>query len=287
MTGIALNDDLLLRTLRARADHGVEADRLIDDIGREIARTGQASRRRTTAIGRRWGWLAATAVGAIATTVAVLTVGLSRSPAIRDLPVGASGAPVSALAAARYQTAAFNPTMAFDVPDGTWTATADLPAEVQLRLLRPDAPNEDNGSLTVLRLDNVTAGGPCGYDGSTSWPAGARQPPAFISWLQDRLPHGLDAARPVTVLGHEALEVDFTAETALRQECDFGLLLSSTGTSESPRYAEIPVDGRRVRLVAVADSGELFVLITEGGWTNRYDEAIQKADAVIDTIALP
>jgi len=108
----------------------------------------------------------------------------------------------------------------------------------------------------------------------------------FHALADDRLPDGLGPPRPITIAGRAGLELDFRATIELRQECDYGLLLSDVGTAASPRYAEIPVDGRRVRIAAVDISGRLVIVMTEGGWTNRFDDLASDADAIIASIAV-
>jgi hypothetical protein len=280
---VRLTDDLLRRALEARAANQVPERGLVDAIAVEVARTPQV--RRWPGLPSRWltGSIATATVAAVV-VVAIILANTASGPSVKLIDVGVDGTAAPALSGGRYRSAVFEPVMTFTVRDGAWAPAVDLPSEVQLRSVWPDRSGTDDGSLTVLRIDNVVTD-TCGYEGTRPWSAGGNGPDSFVAWLQARLPDGLEAPRPVTVAGRSGLELGFQATTALRQECDFGLLLTDVGTVASPRYAEIPVDGRRVRLLALDISGELVVLITEGGWTNRFEDVAREADALIASMA--
>ena len=88
----------------------------------------------------------------------------------------------------------------------------------------------------------------------------------------------------MTIAGRAGLEIEFRPSTILGQECDQGLLLSSVGTDQAPRFAELPVDGRTVRLAAIDVSGALVVVVTEGGWKNKFDDVVRDGDTLVGSI---
>jgi len=276
---IVLTDELLQRTLEARTANRVAVDILVDDIAREMARTLQTRTARWTRMSRPARLLAAASLAMVA-VVGLIIAGPASRPSILEFPVAAGGAAEDVLAAGHYRSAVFAPPLALTVPERRWAVSAILPAELQLRAVRPGQSADDSGRLTVLRIDNVMTG-TCGYKGNMSWPAGDGEPQAFVTWLQGQLPANLGAPRPVTIAGRAGLEVELRPSTELKQACDFGFLLTDVGTDAKPIQIEIPVDGRRVRIAAIDVSGTLVVVMTAGAWTNEYTDVISDTDAVI------
>jgi hypothetical protein len=276
---IVLTDDLLLRTLQARAANDASVERLADDIAREVVRTAQDLSRREFRLGWRTRALAATSIAVVAILAFVL-VGPMTGPVIREIKLGAEGTIGPLLEAGRYRSSAFSPAVEFTVPDRDWAPAVDLPTELQLLAVRPGQPSDQSGSVTVLRLDSVMSGG-CGYDGSTPWITGQGDPQAFITWLNGQLPGNLRAPEPVTIDGRAGLQVKLQPSQELKQECDFGFVLTDVGTAASPRRVEIAIDGRRVRIAAVVVSGKLVVVMTAGAWTSQYPDITADADGLI------
>jgi len=276
---IALTDELLRRTLEARAANGVTMDALVDDVAREIAWTSQTRTARWTRMSGPARLLAAASL-AMAAVIGLIILGPASRPTTLEFPVATGGIGEDALTAGRYRSAVFAPPLALTVPERRWAVGAILPTELQLRAVRPGQSAEDSGRLTVLRIDNVMTGA-CGYGGNARWPIGNGDPQAFVTWLQGQLPANLAAPRPVTIAGRTGLEVEVRPSTELKQACDFGFLLTAVGSEANPMWAEVPVDGRRVRVAAIAVSGRLVVVMTAGAWTNEFTDIFSDADAVI------
>ena len=279
---VTLTDDLLRQTLLARAANRIDEDSLVDEITEEMARTSQAR----PAWASRLGWPARLGFASVAVVafVAFVLVVQGLNPAINQIEAGIGGPDVPALAGGRYRSTVFEPAVTFTVPDRRWAPAVNLKAEIRFRAIGADPAERDGGSLSLVRIENVMGGGVCGYGNRTPWPSTATDPASFVTWLQGRLPEGLGSPRAIAIGGRDGLVIEFHATTTLRQECDFGLLLSDVGTAGSPRYAEIPVDGRRVRLAVLAVSGALVVVITEGGWMNQFDVIARDADALISSL---
>jgi hypothetical protein len=276
---IVLTDALLERTLQARTSNRVNEDALVDEIVRELAGMGQTRAGRWTRISRPARLLAAASIALVAVVVFVI-VGPGSRPSILELPVAAAGTAGDVLAAGRYRSAVFAPGLMLTVPDRRWAASANLPAELQLRAVRPGQSVDDSGRLTVLRIDNVMTGA-CGYGGNVRSPIGSGDAQAFVTWLQGQLPANLGTPSPVAIAGRAGLEVELRPSTELKQACDFGFLLTDVGPDANPTFVEIPIDGRRVRIAAIDVSGTLVVVLTAGAWTSEFGDVISDADAVI------
>ena len=290
MTGrITLTDDLLRRTLEARAIDAATAEALAGpfaaDVAVEAARTPQER--------RSWwhgaGWLKpsiATGAVALAAVVGFVVIGRSSPPAVRDLQVGVGSMETRVLDGGRYRSEIFDPSVELTIPGGRWVATANLPAELELRAFRPGQPETESGVLTILRIGNLMNGA-CGYQGPSPWPATGGDPQFFMVWLRSQLPANLGAVTPITIDGVAGLQVEVQTSTDLRQTCDYGFLLTDAGTADKPRWVEIPIDGRPVRLGAIEVSGRLIVVMTAGPWTNQFGSITSDADAMIASMTFP
>jgi hypothetical protein len=284
-TQTAMTDDLLLRTLHARATHRIAEDALARDIALEVRRTPQEPRSRW----HRVSWFAPSlAAGSVAllAVLAIALLGPLSSPAIRELRVGVGAMETRVLDGGRYRSTILEPNVELTIPGGRWVATGNLPAELELRAFRPGQSENESGALTILRIDNVMAGG-CGYQGATPWRSIGSDPESFMAWLRGQLPANLGATSPITIGGLPGLEVAFQTSTDLRQTCDYGFLLTDVGTATESTPVEIPIDGRRVRLAAVEASGTLMVVMTAGPWTNQFGDSTSDDDAMVASMTFP
>jgi hypothetical protein len=205
---------------------------------------------------------------------------LPPSPAIRQ--VVANGIDGEPLTGGRWQTSAFEPTVRFSVPDGLWTAGVDLPRQFWLRGHFPGAPPDEFDAVTLVTVQNVYVN-PCadGTARSEAWPMG-RQPAELLDWLETNMETDLGERRPVTILAHEGLEVEFTA--ADFSHCAMGFMPITDNGRLSPFGT--PPAGQRVRY-AVLDFGGATVIA--GTWTDdlaRRDMVWEAADAVLASMEI-
>jgi len=169
------------------------------------------------------------------------------------------------------------------VPTGIWTATVDLPTELEVRALHPGETPDHAAAVTIIRLETVQDGG-CGYGGSIPWLAGQRDPASFMTWLQGQLPGNLGSPRAVTIAGRAGLQAELRPSTELRQTCDFGFLLTDVDGDGGRAPIELPVDGRRVRIAAIAMSGQLVVILETNDWTAQFGDLSAEEDALVASL---
>ena len=208
------------------------------------------------------------------------TVVPSASPAIQQ--VVANGIDGPPLAGGRWQTSAFEPPLRFTVPDGLWTAGVDLPRQFWLRGHFPGAPAEEFDALTLVTIQNVYVD-PCtdGTARSEAWGID-RQPAELLDWLETNMETELGERRPVTILGFEGLEVEFTASDF--SHCAMGFMPITDNGRLSPFGT--PPAGQLVRY-AVLDFAGATVIV--GTWTDdpaRRDTVWEAADAVLDSMEI-
>jgi len=274
-----LDDELMRRMLELRASRHESPEVVAATIARDcrtVSQTGGDRPRTAELMGR----FSLRAIGATIMATALVLVGavVIQLPAPEGL-LQAGGPDAPAMAAGRYRTSILEPALTFTVPDGIWSVVEEDPDALFLRAHLPGLSPSVTASLTIMRIDDV-AGGPgdvCGYVSSMAWPArpgGARE---LMSWLASRLPLDLGEPVPKTVAGQPAWQVDLKAPETLTQSCDFGLPLTRLGTAEPPRYVDIPVDGRQVRLIAVDIDGTTVGIII--------DADVQVASDALDAAA--
>ncbi len=290
MNRVTLTDDLLARTLAARAFDQLAADTVAREIAAdavlEAARTPQA-RRSHWPSSARWKLSLAAGAVALAAVVGIVVIGRSTRPAVRDLAVGVGSMDARVLDGGRYRSRVFEPNVELTIPAGRWVVTASRPSEIELRAFRPGQPEDESGALTIVHIESVLTAG-CGYGETREWsPVGGGDPGLFMDWLRSQLPANLGAATPVTIAGRPGLQVELQPSTDLRQTCDYGFVLTDVGTAATPALVEIPIDGRPVRLATIGVSGRPFVVMTAGPWTNQFGDTTGDAEAVIASITLP
>jgi hypothetical protein len=280
--------DPLVDLLREVVDDRVQATRpgaLLGEIVEEVHGTPQR-RRGWWPLGGS-SWAAPSFAVAIALVIAVIgltglinrptgpgasspspsptTSSLASPASIRVLPSPSIDA--LPLPAGRYQTAVFAPALQFQVPDGVWTAAIDAPRQLLLRARLPgEPPNPEFDALAVVVIDRV-------YVNSCARPATdlvaldpGDGPTIFLDWLEETLtiingpPVSLGPRTPVTILGADGLEVEFTSPDVSRcagnslsiTDTGAGVPLRTPLAGTPVRYAVIDLDGRTVLIATVA-----------------------------------
>jgi len=286
--GRARDDELLRRMLEARAGRTESPEVIAATIARDCRSIAQIGDRPRIAelLGRHPVRAVAAAITAAALTL-VGSVFLQLPTPDHALQAGGPDAP--ALAAGRYRTSILEPALTLTVPDGVWSVVEEDPDALFLRARLPGMAPTVTASVTIVRIDDV-AGGPgdvCGYTRSMAWPSGPGGARELLSWLASRLPVDLGEPVPQTVAGRPAWQVDLKAPETLTQSCDFGLLLTRLGTDEPPRYAQIPVDGRQVRIITVDADGTTLGIIIDADVQVASEALDREAAHLLASIAIP
>lgn len=196
-------------------------------------------------------------------------------------PVVASGIDGPPLPAGRWRTAAYEPVLEFTVSEGTWTAGIDIPRQFWMRAHLPGVPADEFDVLTVLTITNVFVD-PCerGAEQTRAWTE--TDPVVFLDWIERHTGQDLGPRRSVTLLGLDAVEVEFTSNVG--SECVLGYV-PITDIGRLAAFGTAP-EGQPVRYaVAVLDG--LTVLV--GTWTDdpaRWDAVRAAADAVLETMEI-
>ena len=229
---------------------------------------------------------------AIAATIVATTLTLGGAAVLRppspEIALQAGGHDAPVLPAGRYRTTTFEPALTLPLPDRLWSVVDEDPEALFLRAHLPGIAPAVSASVTIVDINDV-AGGPgdvCGYASSMAWSSrsgGARE---LLSWLASRLPFDVGAPVPQTVAGRAGWQVDITAPVTVTQSCDFGFLLTRLGTTEPPRYVELPVDGRRVRFLAVDIDGTTVGVIIDADVQVASDALDREAAGLLASIVV-
>ena len=277
MTSIPPTDERIAALLERRAASATTGG-LLDEIVAEVERMPI-----TPAPTSMVPWSAVVMAAAVLLAVALglprLGVGddptASPSPA-EARPVVASGIDGPPLPAGRWRSTAYEPAVEFTVPAGIWTAGVDIPRQLWLRAHLPGAPVDEFDALTVLTVTNVYVD-PCerGAEETQSWTD--PNPDALLDWIEANTGQDLGPRRTVTVVGHRAVEVEFTARDP--SEC-LDEFVPITDNGRLSPFSTSPA-GQRVRYAVTTVDG-FAVLI--GTWTDdpaRWGQVRAAADEVL------
>jgi hypothetical protein len=150
----------------------------------------------------------------------------------------------------------FKPDVTFDIRDGNWTASADVPEK--LGLLRTVAPR---GSVEFLRVQQVIEN-PCGEDEIVTNPGAAD----LLAKLQT-LPH-LTVSEPVTVRvgGSVGRRMDISVADSSLAACG-GLVGGGAALFRAAGEVWSATPGERFTLVIVAVGNDAVTIAVSTDWT--------------------
>jgi hypothetical protein len=307
-TSNATTESLIREMLERRASRG-EVGGLLSRVVREAAETPQRRSQRGAILTRPAPRTASLTFASLVVAVAVVAVialrpailgpgasptptatqpgpsataagGPSPTPQIRTITaVGVFGPP---LEAGTWRSASYEPTVRFTVPADTWAAGVDIPRQLWLQGYLPGAREDDIEAVTLLTVQNVYVE-PClrGPVQTEPWDP-TLGPEGFLDWLETETGSTMGPRTPITVLGEEGLEVEFTGPDV--SHCADGFLAITDNGRSSP-FGTSP-EGVRTRYAVITLLGQTVLV---GTWTTdpaRRDAVWEAADAVIDSIVI-
>lgn len=205
------------------------------------------------------------------------------TPAACPNPHG--GTCIGPLAAGRYQTTTFQPSITYTVPNG-WVNGEDLPGN--FLLVRAGDPQEGiyGGNYVGIYRDAVAAAENCD---ERAEPGIGVTPQDLATWLTGR--RGLDATepQPVTVGGLDGVVVDVTLDKGWRTTCSFSEgkpvvpLIIGSGVSD---LHHVILPGMSVRLYLLAtETGNVVIEVAHVPGQGTFTEYLREVVPIVQSIA--